>query len=164
MILSLDTASLKHHEGDSDDLRINLSSGILEHESKIILVTVVAAGLSESAPSAKEYLARHAHACAWARVNRQLIAHRLLGQLSDTADLEPEVILDVCHNNVVRLSKDCVPDGVSSFNLLFECWMSTLSRFLSRTREDSRLSRNVLVPFNIPWIINKTIRLFRPSS
>lgn len=56
-----------------------------------------AGGLEVDAPAADEYLRRHDHAVAWARVNRGVIAGRFAAALG--AELTPA--LDVCHNSVV---------------------------------------------------------------
>jgi release factor H-coupled RctB family protein len=61
-----------------------------------------AGALAEGSAEADAYLARHAHAEAWARVNRALIAARFLAQVG----LLGERVLDVCHNGVSRAEVD----------------------------------------------------------
>jgi len=55
-----------------------------------------AAGLKEGEPAALEYLTRHDHATAWARVNRSLIARRFGAAIG----AELREILDISHNRV----------------------------------------------------------------
>ena len=57
-----------------------------------------AAGLDDASPQAGEYLARHDHAVAWARVNRAIIA----GRFAAAIGAELTRALDVCHNRVDR--------------------------------------------------------------
>jgi len=75
-------------------------------------------GLAEDSDEAKEYLAQHDHALAWARCNRSLIAHRFLScltgipiDLNGTPDLTKDQtadgsirILDIWHNFVVKMN------------------------------------------------------------
>ncbi|MCB9706371.1 MAG: RNA ligase RtcB family protein [Myxococcales bacterium] len=60
------------------------------------------AGLPEDGDAAARYLARHDHAVAWAKVNRELCARRFGEAIG--AELEP--VIDVCHNCVAA-----APDG-----------------------------------------------------
>ncbi len=61
-----------------------------------------AGGLEQDSDEAKDYLAKHDHAVAWARSNRRLIAHRFLEALR----ADSERCLDVCHNLVTRIERD----------------------------------------------------------
>ena len=54
-------------------------------------------GLDVGTPDADEYLRRHDHAVAWARVNRDVIA----GRFAAAIGAERARVLDVCHNSVV---------------------------------------------------------------
>ncbi len=58
--------------------------------------------LAADGDEAASYLAEHDRAVAWARANRDLIAHRVL----EAVGAEAHRILDVCHNNVVAAEVD----------------------------------------------------------
>ncbi|KAF9914636.1 hypothetical protein BX616_007895 [Lobosporangium transversale] len=55
-------------------------------------------GIVADSEVGKSYLKQHDLACAWARTNRELIAHRVLTRLN--AEEDAEKILDIWHNNV----------------------------------------------------------------
>ncbi|KAG0334746.1 hypothetical protein BG000_008069 [Podila horticola] len=55
-------------------------------------------GLDALSDTGKAYLQQHDAACAWARTNRELIAHRVLGRLN--AEEDAVKLLDIWHNNV----------------------------------------------------------------
>ncbi|KAF9416471.1 hypothetical protein BGZ94_010211 [Podila epigama] len=55
-------------------------------------------GIDASSESGQEYLKQHDAACAWARTNRELIAHRVLSRLN--AEEDAIKLLDIWHNNV----------------------------------------------------------------
>jgi len=57
-----------------------------------------AGGLVADSEDAKQYLAQHDHAMAWARSNRRLIATRFLESLGGDGDR----LIDICHNSVTR--------------------------------------------------------------
>lgn len=69
-------------------------------------------GLIENSIEAKEYLKKHDHAVAWAKVNRQLIIHRFLACIQaehgidddeeDEAQVPGESIIDIVHNCVIQ--------------------------------------------------------------
>ena len=61
-----------------------------------------AGGLRAGSEEAAAYMARHDHACEWARASRSLIAFRFFNCLAHT-DTLPEPILDIWHNNVERI-------------------------------------------------------------
>lgn len=52
---------------------------------------------------ADAYLAKHDYAVHWARANREKIAEKALTLLKS----EARQVLDICHNNVIRLENDC---------------------------------------------------------
>lgn len=61
--------------------------------------------LVEGTEAFQSYITQHDNACAWAKCNRKLIAHRFLTALgADTSVLEWQV-MDICHNNVVLAKK-----------------------------------------------------------
>ncbi|KAG0002980.1 hypothetical protein BGZ79_001977 [Entomortierella chlamydospora] len=55
-------------------------------------------GIDAESEVGKAYLKQHDMACAWAKTNRELIAHRVLTRLN--AEEDAEKILDIWHNNV----------------------------------------------------------------
>ncbi|KAG0302526.1 hypothetical protein BGZ98_007431 [Dissophora globulifera] len=55
-------------------------------------------GIAADSEIGKAYLKQHDLACAWAKTNRELIAHRVLFRLN--AEEDAEQILDIWHNNV----------------------------------------------------------------
>ncbi|KAK9766985.1 hypothetical protein K7432_003533 [Basidiobolus ranarum] len=57
-------------------------------------------GIEADSDVGRTYLEQHDRACAWARVNRELIAHRVLSKLN--SEESAEKILDIWHNNVER--------------------------------------------------------------
>ncbi|KAF9985341.1 hypothetical protein BGZ65_011138 [Modicella reniformis] len=57
-------------------------------------------GIDPDSEIGQEYLRQHDLACAWAKTNRELIAHRVLSRLN--AEEDAERILDIWHNNVER--------------------------------------------------------------
>lgn len=59
-----------------------------------------AEGVDPAAPEGAAYLAAHDGAVAWARANRDLVAHRACAALGVSATL----LLDVCHNAVTPVS------------------------------------------------------------
>ncbi len=61
-----------------------------------------AQGLAAGSPEAAAYMTEHDRAVAWAKANRDLVAHRMLESVG--ADARP--VLDVCHNNVVEAAVD----------------------------------------------------------
>lgn len=61
-----------------------------------------AAGVPADGDEGAAYMAAHDHAVAWARANRDLVAHRVLAALGTRACR----VLDVCHNNVVAQQVD----------------------------------------------------------
>ena len=60
------------------------------------------------------YLRQHDLACAWAKTNRELIAHRVLTRLN--AEEDAEKILDIWHNNVQQKQID-------SLDATHPCWI-----------------------------------------
>lgn len=54
------------------------------------------AGLKEGTEACSDYLKKHDQALIWAKINRQLIAHRFLSSLGSDAN----IILDIAHNTV----------------------------------------------------------------
>ncbi len=87
---------------DADKLCLLVHSGSRGLGESILRAHVdvhAAAGLAEGSLEAKEYMSRHDHAVAWARVNRQVIARRFAGALG----AELVGLLDVCHNSVEAL-------------------------------------------------------------
>lgn len=56
-----------------------------------------ARGLRDDSPEARDYLARHDRAVAWARANRALITLRFM----DAIDAESELLLDAVHNAIL---------------------------------------------------------------
>ena len=61
-----------------------------------------ASGLATDDPEASGYLAEHDRAVAWARANRDLVAHRAL----EAAGTGGRRLLDVCHNDVTAVDVD----------------------------------------------------------
>lgn len=55
-------------------------------------------GIDVDSQIGQAYLKQHDLACAWAKTNRELIAHRVLHRLN--AEQDAEKILDIWHNNV----------------------------------------------------------------
>ncbi|KAG0216508.1 hypothetical protein BGX28_000022 [Mortierella sp. GBA30] len=55
-------------------------------------------GMDAESETGQAYLKQHDLACAWAKTNRQLIAHRVLSRLN--AEEDAQKILDIWHNNV----------------------------------------------------------------
>ncbi|KAF9115015.1 hypothetical protein BGX27_009234 [Mortierella sp. AM989] len=55
-------------------------------------------GIDAESEVGKAYLKQHDMACAWAKTNRELIAHRVLTRLN--AEDDAKKILDIWHNNV----------------------------------------------------------------
>jgi release factor H-coupled RctB family protein len=58
-------------------------------------------GVAEGSEGAQAYLEAHDRAVRWARANRDLIAHRVLGSVG----AEGRPVLDVCHNAVTPLDE-----------------------------------------------------------
>jgi release factor H-coupled RctB family protein len=56
-------------------------------------------GLAVTSQGAQDYLQKHNRAIAWARANRQLIAHRFAEQLN----IDHQPILDLCHNSITSV-------------------------------------------------------------
>lgn len=75
------------------------SRGLGESILRAHVDAYAAAGLAEGTPAAGEYMARHDHAVAWARVNRRVIA----GRFAAAIGAELTGLLDVCHNSVEAL-------------------------------------------------------------
>lgn len=103
-----DAAALAAAGLDEDGLVLLVHSGSRGLGESILRAHVdvfAAGGLDVGTPAADEYLRRHDHAVAWARVNRAVIAGRFAASIG--AELTPA--LDVCHNSVVP-----APDG---------CWL-----------------------------------------
>jgi len=71
-------------------------------------------GIDAASEVGQEYLRQHDLACAWARTNRELIAHRVLARLN--AEEDAEKILDIWHNNVEQK----IIEDVDSVN---PCWI-----------------------------------------
>lgn len=51
---------------------------------------------------AQSYLQAHDNACKWAKINRRIIATRLVDQLNGECT---RFLLDITHNNVVKTSE-----------------------------------------------------------
>jgi len=95
----LDSAGLAGLGLDADRLCLLVHSGSRGLGESILRAHVdayAAAGLADDTSAAAEYMARHDHAVAWARVNRSVIAGRFAGALGG----ELVRLLDVCHNSV----------------------------------------------------------------
>ncbi|MBK9756574.1 MAG: RNA ligase RtcB family protein [Nannocystis sp.] len=75
------------------------SRGLGESILRAHVDAFAAAGLKDDSPAAAEYMARHDHAVAWARVNRAVIA----GRFAAAIGAELVGLLDVCHNSVEAL-------------------------------------------------------------
>jgi hypothetical protein len=58
--------------------------------------------VSQETDAATKYLEAHDQACKWAKINRHVIATRLVEQLQAQCT---HFLLDITHNNVVKLSK-----------------------------------------------------------
>ncbi|KAK3815290.1 MAG: release factor H-coupled R [Benniella sp.] len=71
-------------------------------------------GIDATSEVGQEYLRQHDLACAWAKTNRELIAHRVLARLN--AEEDAEKILDIWHNNVEQK----IIEDVDSVN---PCWI-----------------------------------------
>ncbi len=65
-------------------------------------------GLALGTPEAHTYMQLHDLACAWAKRNRMLIAHRFLTAMSVPLD-ETRCVLDIWHNNVVAKDYETGP-------------------------------------------------------
>ncbi|KAK3847654.1 MAG: tRNA-splicing ligase RtcB-domain-containing protein [Linnemannia gamsii] len=63
-------------------------------------------GIDAESEVGKAYLKQHDLACAWARTNRELIAHRVLTRLN--AEEDATKILDIWHNNVEQKTIDSI--------------------------------------------------------
>ncbi|KAF9905115.1 hypothetical protein EC991_002001 [Linnemannia zychae] len=63
-------------------------------------------GIDVESEVGKAYLKQHDLACAWARTNRELIAHRVLSRLN--AEEDATKILDIWHNNVEEKTIDSI--------------------------------------------------------
>lgn len=63
---------------------------------------LAAGGLRDDTEEASDYLNKHAHAVAWAHVNRRLIAHRFMEALGTGGPMA----LDLCHNSVVPVEHE----------------------------------------------------------
>lgn len=87
---------------DGDRLCLLVHSGSRGLGESILRAHVdayAAAGLADDTEAAAEYMRRHDHAVAWARVNRRVIAGRFAAAIGG----ELTRLLDVCHNNVEPL-------------------------------------------------------------
>lgn len=73
------------------------SRGLGESILRAHVDAYAAGGLDVGTPAADEYLQRHDHAVAWARVNRSVIA----GRFAEALGAELTRVIDVCHNSVV---------------------------------------------------------------
>ncbi|KAG0348285.1 hypothetical protein BG004_005513 [Podila humilis] len=71
-------------------------------------------GLDVHSDTGKAYLQQHDAACAWARTNRELIAHRVLHRLN--AEQDAVKLLDIWHNNVEHKM-------ISSVDPVHPCWI-----------------------------------------
>ncbi|KAG0045004.1 hypothetical protein BGZ83_009739 [Gryganskiella cystojenkinii] len=71
-------------------------------------------GIDVDTPLGQAYLQQHDLACAWAKTNRELIAHRVLTRLN--AEEDAEKILDIWHNNVQEKQID-------SLDSTRPCWI-----------------------------------------
>ncbi|RUP43166.1 tRNA-splicing ligase RtcB-domain-containing protein [Jimgerdemannia flammicorona] len=67
------------------------------------------AGLEPSSPEGQSYLRKHDNACKWARLNREVIARRVMERLNAGDDVveggkgkKVEKVLDLWHNNMER--------------------------------------------------------------
>lgn len=95
-----DAAALAAAGLDADALVLLVHSGSRGLGESILRAHVdafAAGGLDVGTAPADEYLRRHDHAVAWARVNRAVIAGRFAAALG----AELSRTLDVCHNSVV---------------------------------------------------------------
>ncbi|KAF9087918.1 hypothetical protein BGX29_007210 [Mortierella sp. GBA35] len=63
-------------------------------------------GIDADSEVGQAYLKQHDLACAWARTNRELIAHRVLTRLN--AEEDTHKILDIWHNNVEQKTIDSI--------------------------------------------------------
>lgn len=61
------------------------------------------AGTDLETEEAQSYLQAHDNACKWAKINRRIIATRLVDQLNGECT---RFLLDITHNNVVKTSED----------------------------------------------------------
>jgi release factor H-coupled RctB family protein len=108
-----DAAALAGLGLDADQLCLLVHSGSRGLGESILRAHVdayAAAGLADDTPAAAEYMARHDHAVAWARVNRTVIAGRFASAIGG----EIVRLLDVCHNSVEALpgSVEALPGSV----------------------------------------------------
>ncbi|KAF9434820.1 hypothetical protein BGZ76_007370 [Entomortierella beljakovae] len=71
-------------------------------------------GLDAESDVGKAYLKQHDLACEWARINRELIAHRVLTRLN--AEEDAKKILDIWHNNVEE-------KVIESIDPIKPCWI-----------------------------------------
>ncbi|KAF8929174.1 release factor H-coupled R [Dissophora ornata] len=71
-------------------------------------------GIDADSEVGKAYLKQHDLACAWARTNRELIAHRVLSRLN--AEEDADKILDIWHNNVEQKVIDTIDPEIP-------CWI-----------------------------------------
>ncbi|KAF9931859.1 hypothetical protein FBU30_009439 [Linnemannia zychae] len=71
-------------------------------------------GLDADSETGKAYLKQHDLACAWARTNRELIAHRVLSRLN--AEEDADKLLDIWHNNVEQKT-------IESIDPQQPCWI-----------------------------------------
>ncbi|GMH36946.1 hypothetical protein BSKO_04819 [Bryopsis sp. KO-2023] len=60
--------------------------------------------LVEGSPEFDRYMEKHDNACAWAGCNRRLIAFRFLTALGVDTSVVGNPVLDICHNNVVKMT------------------------------------------------------------
>jgi RNA-splicing ligase RtcB len=56
----------------------------------------------QESEEAQSYLEAHDEACKWAKINRHIIATRLVDQLNAECT---QFLLDITHNNVVKISE-----------------------------------------------------------
>lgn len=79
----------------------------------------------QESDEAQSYLEAHDEACKWAKINRHIIATRLVDQLNAECT---QFLVDITHNNVVKLSEVSavehshitnLDDLVSYFSLCF---------------------------------------------
>ncbi len=95
-----DAAALAGAGLDAEALVLLVHSGSRGLGESILRAHVdayAAGGLDVGTPAADEYLRRHDHAVAWARVNRSVIA----GRFAEALGAELSRVIDVCHNSVV---------------------------------------------------------------
>ncbi|KAK5808999.1 release factor H-coupled R [Linnemannia elongata] len=71
-------------------------------------------GIDAESEVGQAYLKQHDLACAWARTNRELIAHRVLTRLN--AEQDATKILDIWHNNVEQKT-------IESIDSQRPCWI-----------------------------------------